>query len=138
MKFSIKIQYGLQALLELALKYGSGPLQISDIAKSQKIPIRYLEQLLLVLKRRGLLASTRGKNGGYTLVVHPSDISVLQIIEAFEGPIELTNKKMKKSPVLFEAFAKIQTGIKKDLAELTLEDLVFKKRQTERAYTYNI
>ncbi|MFH1347500.1 MAG: Rrf2 family transcriptional regulator [Candidatus Margulisiibacteriota bacterium] len=83
MKFSIRVQYGLQAMLELALKYGGGPIQIADIAKNQKIPIRYLEQLLLVLKRRGVVASTRGKHGGYSLAKHPSDIAVLEIIEAF-------------------------------------------------------
>jgi len=138
MKFSIRVQYGLQAMLELALKYGGGPVQIADISKSQKIPIRYLEQLMLVLKRRELIASTRGKHGGYAMVKHPSDVSVLQIIEAFEGPIELTSRKMKKLPVLFEAFEKIQNNINRDLSKLTLEDLVFKKRQKERAYTYNI
>lgn len=138
MKFSIKIQYGLQALLDLALKYGSGPIQISDIAKSQKVPIRYLEQLLLILKRRGLVSSLRGKNGGYTLAKHASDISVLEIVEALEGPIELTSKKMKKTPVIFEAFSAIQDKIRTDLRKMTVEDLVFKKRQKERSYTYNI
>jgi Rrf2 family protein len=138
MKFSIRVQYGLQALLELALKYGSGPIQIGDIAKNQKVPIRYLEQLLLILKRRGFVVSTRGKHGGYTLAKHASDISVLEIIETLDGPIELTTKKMKRSSVLFEAFAKIQEKIRKDLVKTSLEDLVFKKRQKERAYVYNI
>jgi Rrf2 family protein len=138
MKFSIRVQYGLQALLELALKYGGGPIQIADIASSQKVPIRYLEQLMLILKRRGLVASTRGKHGGYALAKHASDISVLEIIESLDGAIELTTKKMKKIPVLFEAFQKIQDNIKKDFTDTTLEDLVFKKRQKERAYIYNI
>ncbi len=124
--------------MELALKFGSGPVQIADIAKSQKVPVRYLEQLMLVLKRRGLLASTRGKNGGYALLKHPSDITALEVVEIFEGPIELTSKKMKKLPVLFDSFEKIQNNLERDLRELTLEDLVFKKRQKERAYTYNI
>jgi len=128
----------VQAMLELALKYGSGPVQIADIAKSQKIPVRYLEQLLLILKRRGLIASTRGKEGGYSLAKHPSDVAVLAIIEAFEGQIELAGKKMKKIPVLFDAFSKIQGNLEKELAKLTLEDLALKKRQKDRAYIYNI
>jgi len=138
MKFSVRVQYGLQAMLELALKYGGGPIQIADISRSQKVPIRYLEQLMLVLKRRGLVVSTRGKHGGYSLVKHPSDISILEIVEAYEGPIELTTKKMKKIPVLFEAFEKIQNNIKEDLTKLSLEDFVFIKRQKERSYIYNI
>lgn len=138
MKFSVRVQYGLQAMLELALNFGGGPVQIRDIANSQKVPIRYLEQLMLVLKRMGLVVSTRGKHGGYSLVKHPSDISILEIVEAYEGPIELTTKKMRKIPVLFEAFEKIQNNIKEDLTKLSLEDFVFIKRQKERSYIYNI
>ena len=85
-------------MLELALKYGGGPCQIKEIARNQKVPIRYLEQLLLLLKRRGLVSSTRGKQGGYNLVKHPSDVTVLEMVAALDGPIELTSKKMKKSP----------------------------------------
>jgi Rrf2 family cysteine metabolism transcriptional repressor len=138
MKFSIKVQYGLQAMLELALNYGGGPVQIRTIAKDQKLPIRFLEQLLLVLKKAGLIASVRGKNGGYSLAKRPSEISVLSVIEAFEGPIELVGRKMKKLPVLAEAFEKIQADIRSDLASRTLEALVMKERQKERAYLYNI
>ncbi|OGC04584.1 hypothetical protein A3H38_02825 [candidate division WOR-1 bacterium RIFCSPLOWO2_02_FULL_46_20] len=138
MKFSIKVQYGLQAMLDLAIKFGAGPVQIAEIAKNQKIPVRYLEQLMLILKRRGLVVSSRGKHGGYTIVKHPSDITVLEIIETFDGPIELTSKKMKIIPFLYEIFENIQKDINKDLAGLTLEDLVFKKRQKERSYIYNI
>lgn len=124
--------------MELALKYGSGSVQIKDIAKNQKVPIRYLEQLLLTLKRRCLVASVRGKHGGYTIAKHPSDISLLDIIETFEGPVEFANKKMKKMPVLFEIFEKVQGSLNKDLASITLEDLVLRQRQKERAYIYNI
>ncbi len=138
MKFSIKSQYGLQAMLELALKYGNEPEQISSIARNQKLPVRFLEQLLLGLKRSGLLLSTRGKFGGYNLAKHPSDITILEVIEALEGPIALASVKMKKSPVLLEAFQKIEDNIKKNLAQTTLEDLVFKKKARDREYNYNI
>lgn len=138
MRFSIKVEYCLQAMLDLALKYGSGQTKIADIAKSQKIPVRFLEQLLLALKKRGVAASTRGKEGGYSLAKHPSEISVLEVVEILEGPIELAGKRMKKTPVLFEAFQELQEKIRGELRKLTLEDLVFKKRQKERSYTYNI
>ena len=104
MNFSIKVQYGIQAALELARKYNAGPVQIRDIAKDQRIPIRYLEQILLILKRRHLLSSVRGKEGGYSLAKHPSDISVLEVIEALDGPIEFAQKRLKRHPVLFELF----------------------------------
>lgn len=128
----------MQAMLELALKYGNEPEQISSIARNQKLPVRFLEQLLLGLKRSGLLLSTRGKFGGYNLAKHPSDITILEVIEALEGPIALASVKMKKSPVLLEAFQKIEDNIKKNLAQTTLEDLVFKKKARDREYNYNI
>jgi Rrf2 family transcriptional regulator, cysteine metabolism repressor len=138
MKFSIKVQYGLQAMLELALNYGGGPVQIKTIARDQKIPIRFLEQLMLTLKKGELLQSTRGVYGGYALAKKPSELAVLKVIEVLEGPLELVGRKMKKLPVLAEAFDKIQTKIRSDLMALTLEDLVMKERQKERAYLYNI
>lgn len=138
MNFSIKVQYGIQAMMDLARRYNSGPIQIGDIAKSQKIPVRYLEQLLLILKRRHLLASVRGKEGGYALARHPADISVLEVVEALDGPIDLAGKKAKKIPVLFELFESLQNSIKTQLKGTTLEDLIFKQSQKERAYIYNI
>ncbi|MBU0672962.1 MAG: Rrf2 family transcriptional regulator [Candidatus Margulisbacteria bacterium] len=137
MNFSIKVQYGIQAALELAKKFNAGPVQIGDIARSQMIPVRYLEQLLLILKRRHLLSSLRGKEGGYNLAKHPSDISVLEVIEALDGPINLTNKRLKKYPVLFELFENLQNNIKDSLKETTLEDLIFRVSKKERAYIYN-
>ncbi len=138
MKFSIRVLYGLQALIELALNYGGGPVQIKDIAASQKIPIRFLEQILLVLKRGGLVSSARGKSGGYLLAKRPSEISVLGLVELLDGAIELTNKKMKRSAVLYETFEQLQGKIRDELAGITLDDLTLRKRQKDRAYTYNI
>lgn len=138
MKFSIKVQYGLQALLELSLSYGGGSRQIKDIAKNQAIPARFLEQLLLVLKKNGLVTSSRGKNGGYLLAKNPDQINFLDVVETFEGQIELAGKKLKKTSVLYEAFNKSEESLKKSLSEITLEDLVLRKRQKDRAITYNI
>jgi Rrf2 family cysteine metabolism transcriptional repressor len=138
MNFSIKVQYGLQAAIELAKKYNAGPVQIAEIAVSQKIPVRYLEQLLLVLKKRHLLASVRGKEGGYSLAKHPADISVLEVIEALDGPIELAKKRARKQPVIFELFEDLQDSIREKLKTITLEDMLFKLGRKERALIYNI
>ncbi|MDD5593966.1 MAG: Rrf2 family transcriptional regulator [Candidatus Margulisbacteria bacterium] len=138
MRFSIKIQYGLQAMLELALNYGGGPVQIKTIARDQKIPIRFLEQLIIMLRRAGLVSSSRGKYGGHSLAKRPSEISVLGVIEALEGPVELASKKMKRSPILFEAFEKIQQNLNKQLSLLTLEEITLKKRQSDLSINYQI
>ena len=138
MKLSIKIHYGLQAILVLALNYESGAVQIRDIAKSQQIPPRFLEQILLIMKKGGLLVSLRGMKGGYALAKHPSDINLLDVIQVLEGPIELASKRMKKIPVLYAMMDGVQSRLVDLLKEVTVEDLVIKKRQRDRAYVYNI
>lgn len=87
MKLSKKSEYGLRALLELTLAHGTGTLQRQDIAARQHIPIEFLEQILLALKRAGLLSSRRGAKGGYTLIKQPKDISLGQVIRILDGPL---------------------------------------------------
>ncbi len=72
---------------DLALHYEQGPIQIEDIATRQHLPVRYLEQILLSLKRAGFLESKRGVSGGYYLAKHPREITIGAIIRAMEGPI---------------------------------------------------
>jgi len=86
-KLSKKSEYGLRALLELTLAYGSTTLQRHDIAARQHIPIEFLEQILLALKRAGLLSSRRGAKGGYTLIKQPKDISLGHVIRILDGPL---------------------------------------------------
>jgi len=73
----------------LAAEYESGPILIADIAKSQCIPRKFLELILLELKRHGLLQSKKGKGGGYFLAKHPSSIPLGQVIRYMDGPIAL-------------------------------------------------
>jgi Rrf2 family cysteine metabolism transcriptional repressor len=87
MKFSKKSEYGLRALLELTRAYGSTTLQRHDIAARQHIPVEFLEQILLALKRAGLLSSTRGAKGGYRLIKQPKDISLGHVIRILDGPL---------------------------------------------------
>ena len=87
MKLSKKSEYGLRALLELTLAYGHTSLQRQEIADRQHIPVEFLEQILLVLKRAGLLSSRRGMKGGYTLIKPPDSITLGQVIRALDGPL---------------------------------------------------
>ena len=91
MKFSTRSKYGLNAMFELALKYGSGPLSIKDISESQQIPEAYLEQLFMKLKKARLISSSRGAQGGYELSVEPKDVFVGQVIRTLDGPVAPTN-----------------------------------------------
>jgi len=84
---SQKAKYALRALLELA-KAGKGEaLLISEIAERQRIPKKFLEQILLDLKHQGLLQSRRGKNGGYALIKNPGEITYGQVMRIIDGPM---------------------------------------------------
>src|SRR5215813_2275608 len=87
MKLSKKSEYGLRALLELTLAHGKSTLQRHQIATRQHIPVEFLEQILLALKRAGLLSSRRGMKGGYTLIKSPQDITLGQVIRVLDGPL---------------------------------------------------
>ncbi|MEE9522564.1 MAG: Rrf2 family transcriptional regulator [candidate division NC10 bacterium] len=86
MKITTKGDYATRALQELAMHYNKGPLRIEEIAQRQDIPVRYLEQLLLILKRAGYLESKRGVRGGYALARAPHQITLGEIIRLMEGP----------------------------------------------------
>ena len=88
MRISTKGDYATRALQDLALHYEQGPIPIEKIATRQGLPIRYLEQLLLTLKRAGFLQSKRGVNGGYSLAKPPAAITLGEILRAVDGPIE--------------------------------------------------
>jgi Rrf2 family protein len=86
---SKKTQYGLKALGYLAANFGEGPVLISEIAKKKKIPIKFLENILLQLKTNGILQSKKGKGGGYFLADHPKKTTVAAAMRIIEGPIAL-------------------------------------------------
>src|SRR5258705_10034893 len=85
-----KSKYGLKALLVLAEEADRGPVLISELADRQRLPKKFLEAILLELKRHGLLHSKKGKGGGYFLGRKPSEITVGQVIRVLEGPLALT------------------------------------------------
>jgi Rrf2 family protein len=87
MKLSKKSEYGLRALLELTIAHGKTTLQRHEIADRQHMPIEFLEQILLTLKRAGLVASRRGIKGGYTLIKQPKEITLGHVIRLLDGPL---------------------------------------------------
>lgn len=86
---SKKTQYAFKALEYLAIEYGKGPVKIADISKRQKIPLKFLENILVELKRAGMLESKKGKGGGYILRVAPKNINLANVIRLINGPIAL-------------------------------------------------
>ena len=86
---SKKTQYSIYALVRMGKEFEKGPLLISDIAKTEKIPKKFLEAILLELKSGGFVNSKKGKGGGYYLIKNPKDINLADIIRLFEGAIAL-------------------------------------------------
>src|ERR671933_802881 len=86
---SNKAQYAFRALTYLVDRYDQGPVLISDIAKKKKIPLKFLENILLELKKAGILESKKGKGGGYYIREHPSKTTVANVIRIVDGPISM-------------------------------------------------
>ncbi len=89
MILSKKTRYAIVALTRLAREYGKGPLQIREIAEEEKIPQNFLENILLELRKLGILGSKLGKSGGYFLLKKPEEVNLAEIVRHFEGTIAL-------------------------------------------------
>ncbi|NLM26487.1 MAG: Rrf2 family transcriptional regulator [Firmicutes bacterium] len=87
MRISTRGEYGVRAMLDLALHHGQGPISLKTIAERQDISEHYLEQLIASLRKAGLVTSVRGAQGGYLLAKEPSEIRIGDIIRTLEGPI---------------------------------------------------
>jgi len=91
MKFSSRAIYGMRAMVALARTHGQGSTFLKDIVEREGLPGTYLEQLMVPLRKSGLVMAVRGAKGGYTLARNPAEISVLAILEALEGPLTLAD-----------------------------------------------
>lgn len=88
MRLTAKSEYGLLAAIDLACHFGEGPVSAREIAERREIPPRFLEQLFVSLRRGGVVTAVRGARGGFVLSREPAQISVLEVVEALEGPLE--------------------------------------------------
>ena len=87
MRISKKAEYALRALVAIARQPRSWAIQ--ELSAQEKIPIKFLEQILLALRHAGLLSSKRGVGGGYTLLRAPGEITLLEVLRILDGPIAL-------------------------------------------------
>lgn len=139
LELTCKYEYCLLALLELAAVYTSRqPLQIRQIAARQNIPERYLEQLLLTLKRGGLVQSQRGMNGGYLLAHKPEQISLLDVLNCIEGGESSPGDRPAHPPesggsVIHEVWQESCQAAQDVLAQHTLRDLLEQRLELSQA-----
>ncbi|MCK5128875.1 MAG: RrF2 family transcriptional regulator [Clostridiales bacterium] len=85
MRVSTRARYGINAVFELAKNYQGEPIAIKTISERQKIPMQYLEQLIVKLRKAGIVNSLRGAKGGYTIAKKPKDITAWDVIACLEG-----------------------------------------------------
>ncbi|MGE5373324.1 MAG: RrF2 family transcriptional regulator [Solirubrobacterales bacterium] len=133
MKLSTKGRYGLRAMLDMATNADEGPITVHSIAERENLSDRYLEQLMAILKKAGLVKSVRGAQGGYKLARDPKDITVGEIIRTLEGPIAPVDCVSEEQPeacsrseicVTRVVWSKVRDSIAQVLDAWTLADLV--------------
>jgi Rrf2 family iron-sulfur cluster assembly transcriptional regulator len=91
MKLSSRSRYGTRMMVDLAQHYNEGPVPIGEIARRQDISLKYLEQLLIPLKKANFIKSARGAKGGHMLSQSPEEITIGQIVEVLEGGIDISD-----------------------------------------------
>lgn len=133
---SSKAVYGLTAVVELARTFNKGPLQIRDIAAAHDIPQHYLEQLLVVLKKSGLVESFRGAQGGYALAKSPVHIRVVDVLSSLDGKLEIVPDQRRNGPLLFFWNA-LERSIHA-LLDKSLEELLTEKQFADEQFVYHI
>ena len=140
MHISAKGNYGLRAVLDLAMHYGQGQLQSADIASQQQIPEAYLVQLLNLLRKAGIVQSTRGPKGGHVLLKRPEDVTVQDVLAVLEGPIDLSGGKNQggASEVLEEVWTDVEAAINGVLSSVTFRDLCRKQQMRQANFTFRI
>lgn len=138
MRISAKGEYAIKAVLDLALHHGSGLIPIQEIAARQAIPQRYLEQVLLALKRSGLLTSKRGATGGYHLTRAPEAITVGAVLRAVEGPsggfeARADGRVARDGQDLIGLWEEIAGAVSRVIDRLTFGELAERVREREGA-----
>ena len=131
MKLSTRSRYGTRMMLDLSRHYDEGPVQMGEIANRQNISIKYLEQLIIPLKKANLIKSIRGPKGGHMLSVSPDEVTVGDIVRILEGGTDITgcivNPELcdkSESCATRELWGKVSEAIYEKLNAVTLAQML--------------
>lgn len=124
MKISTKGRYGLTIMMELAAKFGEGPISLKSIAEKNNLSEHYLEQLIAPLRNAGLVKSIRGAYGGYILSKAPAEITTGDVIRILEGPISPVDFTEEDDPAKRDLWLRIRDSIANVMDSTTLEHLI--------------
>ena len=141
MKVSTRTRYGIRAAIELALHYNQGPLQLRIIAERQQISVKYLEQLVAVLRSGGIVRSLRGAKGGYLLAKAPDQVRMSDIFRCLEGTVvagetsEAAGHAGRSGDcVALQLWTRVEMAVNEVLESVTLEDLLEQARDGAENY----
>ena len=144
MKLSTRTRYGIRAILELAENYGNGPLQLRVIAHDQGVSVKYLEQLMAMLKAAGIVRSVRGSKGGYILAKSPGQVKVSECFQCLEGSVITTECVDDESfcertndCIARQVWTEVQKAVMGVLQSITLQNLV-DRAKTNKEINYHI
>jgi Rrf2 family protein len=146
MKMSAKGRYGLRVMVELASRFGQGPVLVGDIAKTQAISSKYIHVLVGGLKSAGLVCAVRGPNGGYQLTRSPATITALDVVSALEGqsvpaPCVADSSYCSRADrcATRDVWCEVAAAVDGVLSNLTLEQLAMRQHAKQEApLTYYI
>ena len=142
MKITKRGEYALKALLALAFVYGQKTLSLREISGQEKLPVKFLEQIMMVLKRSELVQSIKGKHGGYSLSRPPEEIAVGEVIRVVDGPlapvataqeIERRIQREERHPGLYSILLDVRNAISEILDHKSLADICTKSLELTRS-----
>ena len=138
MNFTVKGEYALQAILDLAAQRAGEPVRIADIAGRQKIPQKFLELILASLKQGGFVESRRGAEGGYLLARTADSITVGEVVRFIEGPQQGKTRPRRKVETPFtEMWQKVDLAISNVIDKTTFAEMARRWTESQSRYVAN-
>lgn len=129
MHFSKKAEYALRAMMALSRSVPGTVFSIQVLAHEERIPLKFLEQILLILRKGGLLQSKRGAGGGYQLARPANRITLCEILELVDGPLDILPGGGAMTPGLNSVFAELRADLRAWLAGVTIADVLQREQQ---------
>ncbi len=130
-QLSTKGRYGTRLMYQLAKNYGQGPMLLKEIAKKEDLSVKYMEQIIVLLKQANFITSLRGPYGGYTLNKAPSEINMKELLEVLEGdisPVDCVDNPIRcqKSDhcAAHNVWQILESKINHTLEEISLQDML--------------
>lgn len=142
MRISTKGQYGLRAMVDLAVHSTDTPISLSSIAQRQELSLGYMEQVFSVLRKAGLVNSIKGAQGGYVLADNPANITVGDVLRVLEGDLNVVDDEQEAHEKSIEyciktmVWDKMNESLNKVADSITLEDLVTQYQKLSNSWVH--